>query len=113
MLRPPEDSIPLCEPETVELQGGQKATIEFSPERSSTTLQIVTPAVSKYSESSYEIRLDGNTKYGPAALPPTDVDDMAGMWRPARQAQNEVQIIIKNLSGVSRTYHTQLIGWEE
>ncbi|MFD1588716.1 hypothetical protein ACFR9U_17190 [Halorientalis brevis] len=109
----PPDALALCEPETVALDPGQKATITVTPKQSSTTLRIVTPAMSKFKDSSYRVELDGNTVYGPAALPPTDVDDMAGMWRPAKRANNDVKLIIKNLSSNPRTYHTQLVGWEE
>lgn len=113
MLSPPEDAIALCEPETVRLNGGQKATIAFEPKRSSSIVRVVTAAISKYPNSTYTVKLDGNTEYGPAALPPTDVDDMAGMWRPAKRAENDIEVIIKNVGQNRRTYHSQLVGWEE
>lgn len=109
----PEGAIPIFEPETVQLDPGQKGTITFSAKKSNTTLKIVTPAISKLKDSSYRVELDGNTEYGAAALPPTDVDDLAGCWRPAKRARNQVTITIKNLGSVTRTYHAQLVGWEE
>ncbi|WP_336001452.1 hypothetical protein [Halorientalis halophila] len=110
---PPDGAVALCEPETVSLESGQKATIEFEPKKSGTVVRVVTLAISKFPDSSYRIELDGNDEYGPAALPPTDVDDMAGMWRPAKRANNSITVTIKNLSQNPRTYHTQLVGWEE
>ena len=109
---PPEDATAFAKPETVELDGGEKATIEWEPERSGTTFYLAVLAASKAGDSSYTIKADGTTVYGPAAIPPTDIDDLVAVWNPPKQFGTSLELTIKNFGTGTRTYHAQPVGFE-
>ena len=94
------------------LNGGEKLTTTFVPDGHSGTFVLPTLAISKHVNSSYEVRLDGNTVFGPAAIPPTDIDDLGVTWLPALQFTTELKLIVKNLDSAAHTYHVQPVGWE-
>ena len=59
--------------------------------------------------------MDGNSHFGSAGFPPTDVDDLGPTWVPAIPMEDELRVIIEDLrgSGSARTYRVQPIGYEE
>lgn len=109
---PPEDATPFASPQSVELGSGQRAVITWSPSRSGTTFHMPVLAASKAADTSYEVKADGRTVFGPAAIPPTDIDDMKAIWDPPQQFDSELKLIIKNLGTGTRTYHAQPVGFE-
>ena len=109
---PPEDATSFAHPESVELQAGEKATIEWEPERSGTTFYMKVLAASKAKDTVYTIKADGSTIFGPAAVPPTDIDDLVAVWDPPKTFTTSVEITIKNLGTGTRTYHAQPVGFE-
>ncbi|WP_058366399.1 hypothetical protein [Haloparvum sedimenti] len=112
---PAEGDIPWNQPLTVELNGGEKATVEFNAEqRTNDGLVLPTLAISKYQYSSYAAWLDGETepRYGPASVPPTDVDDASVTFMPAYQFDQTLTVEVMNLSDQYREYHIQPIGFE-
>lgn len=114
-LAVPQGATPITEVETVMLDDGTKAKITFLPDESGSTFYVPVVAASKRAESSYEIVFDGaqSTKFGPAAIPPTDIDDLAAVWTPPKEFTDKVTVTIKNLSNDDgRVYHAQLLGWE-
>jgi len=113
-LQPTERSTGVHTVKSVELDSGQKATITFTPERSGSTISVPTLAVSKRNSSSYEMKIDGSNQFGPAEVPPTDIDDLAQPFPVPVEFETNMKVIIKNLSSTDRrTYHIQLIGWED
>lgn len=110
---PSEDAFAVDDVETVELQPGQKATIRFAPTRSGSTFYTPVVAMSKERESSYEVKLDGSSAWGPAAIPPTDIDDLSYLWVPSKEFEDEMVAIIKNLGSNTRQYHVLPVGWED
>jgi len=114
MIRPSDNATALAEPETVNLDGLEKATITFEPERSQTDLSLYCMAASKRQETTYQIKIDDSTKWGPARFPPADVDDKAVVWMPPEKVRHSVTVEISNLrenSGI-RQYHVLPLGWE-
>jgi hypothetical protein len=110
--QPGEGDVPFNEPVSVELDTGEQAEISFRPVQQVTELILPILAASKYQQSTYEIRVDGETVYGPAEIPPTDVDDLTVTFLPAHRFSRELTVFITNLSPTIRTYHVQPIGWE-
>lgn len=105
---------PFNESASVTLDAGQEATVTFSPDRKvQSTYFLATVAVSKFSDSDYEIETDGTTEYGPAPIPPTDPDDDSDTFRPPTTFEDMVTITVANLdSSATRTYYFQVVGWE-
>lgn len=112
---PDEESSTITEIESVSLSPGQRATVSFTPTRSSTKFMLGAVAISKRPNSSYTIKLDGTTHFGAEEVPPTDIDDVAAVWIPALPMQDELEVIVEDLrsTGDARTYHVQPIGYEE
>lgn len=109
---PPEDATAFASPQSVELASGERATISWEPDRSGTTFFMHVLAVSKAADTTYEVRCDGRTVFGPAAIPPTDIDDLKAVWDPPQTFDTDLTLIIKNLGTGSRTYHAQPVGFE-
>lgn len=107
----PQDT-PFNEPYTVTLQGGQRATIEFTPEESGTVFYLATCAISKETQTTYEIQQDQTPMYGPSYIPPTDIDDLVATWTPAKTFRTSLTVIISNTGTTERTYHIQPVGYE-
>lgn len=99
-------------PYSVDLSDGQEATVSYSPQQAGSTFFLAALGVTKATGTVYEVRADGDTIFGPAEIPPTDVDDMTVTWLPCKQFQGSLTVIISNVSGQTRTYHVQPIGFE-
>lgn len=112
---PSEDAKPVADPETVRLGPNERATVTFSPELSGTRFVVPTVAVSKRADSSYRVKMDEDTVWGPATFPPTDIDDVETVWFPARQFTESLTVKVANLrdSGGERRYQIVPIGFEE
>ncbi|QZP37750.1 hypothetical protein [Halobaculum magnesiiphilum] len=112
---PSEFDKPVNEPLTVELDGGERATFTYAP-RQQTTPGFVVPivAASKYTESSYTVWFDGRQVYGPAPIPPTDIDDLAITFLPAYEFEEQLKVRCENLSeNTPRRYTVQPVGYEK
>jgi hypothetical protein len=112
-LNVPDNAVAICEPVTLDLAASEKGTVTFTPEQSGTAVRVPTVAVSKVPDTSYTIEFDGDSPaYGPAGIPPTDIDDLATVWIVPQEFQDECIVTVKNLGSNQRTYHILLIGWE-
>ena len=110
---PGAHDIPYNDPISRELDGGQKLTVEFEPAQRVTEFVLPILAISKHPDSSYEVWLDGEPVYGPAPIPPTDVDDLVTTFYPAKRFATRMKVIVRNLSAnTPRSYSIQPIGWE-
>lgn len=110
---PDPDDTPFLSPYTVTIPAGSKATVVFEPEESSSVFHLAAVAISKEAETTYEIRDDGTPMYGPAAIPPTDIDDSTVTWVPCQRFRNSLEVIIKNVSDAQqRTYSILPMGYE-
>ena len=113
---PAEEAVAYNEPYTAVLEPGQKAIAEWEPTQSGTTFFMPILAATKAPYSTYTIKADGTTIYGPDhSIPPTDVDDLATVWWPPQEWESNLTVTIKRLSAASapQEYHIQPIGWEE
>lgn len=108
----PED-IPFNEAITREVAPGEKLIAQFEPEQRTTTFRLACLGISKHPGTTYEVRIDGNSAYGPAPIPPTDVDDLVVTWCPALSFQSELQVIVRNVGEQTRFYTIQPVGYEE
>lgn len=114
-LPDPAEASPEAEPETVVLGPGEQATVTFTPERSGTVFRIPVVAISKRADTTYTIRMDDSTEWGPdAAVPPTDIDDLQAVWIPAKRFETSLVVEVANVasSGGDRDYTIMPIGWE-
>ena len=111
---PGDDATTLSAVETVVLEPGQKATVEFTPEQSGTRVYLPAVAVSKHPTTHYRIKGDSNTLWD-AAIPPTDIDDLSAPWIPVRSFSTSLEVEVAYLaeSGGAREYHIQPVGWEQ
>jgi len=111
---PKTDDRPFCEPASVLLAAGEEATLRFEPVQNSAEFRIGTVAISKRPESEYVVRMDDETVYGPAPIPPTDIDDLEATFIPARGFEQSLEIIVRNLSDTTgtRRYSLQPVGYE-
>lgn len=112
--RPQPDDVPVNQPEKVILDGGQRARIRYRPvQRKTDGFVMPIVAVSKHPESTYRAKFDGQLRYGPSSIPPTDIDDLAVTFLPAYEFERELEIVVTNTSSsTTRTYHIQPIGFE-
>ena len=111
-----DGAVPFNSPYTAVLSPGQKVTATFTPTMSCSTFYMPVCAISKFDNSAYSIRADGNVIYGEdAALPPTDVDDLSTTWWPPREWDTKLEVTAKRLSSATgdEVYHIQPVGWEE
>jgi len=107
----PDNWFPVNEAIARTIPSGSKATYLFEPDASGLYADAV--AASKYSGLTYEVVVDGETRYGPAAVPPTDVDDMTTTHNPRLEAKRHLRVIVRNPSGVERDVTAQIRGVEE
>ncbi|MGB9987317.1 hypothetical protein [Salarchaeum japonicum] len=112
--KPDPSDAPVHETESVALEPGQKATITMSPSTSGNLHYIPTIAVSKYSGATYAVAVDGTSRFGPAAMPPTDPDNAQVTFLPCLQLRRELTVTVKDVraTGSEREYLVQVIGWE-
>lgn len=113
--QPSENAIPVNEPETVRLEPGQRATFTFTPsQRKTPGFVLPTLLGSKHPETVYKVWLDGSLKFGPAAVPPADVDRGGVTFAPAYEFSEELRVQVTNTSEAStRNVTVQPIGWEK
>ena len=109
---PSPDDTPFLEPYTASVPAGSKATITFEPEESGSTFYLAGVAISKEDQTTYELRDDGTPMYGPAAIPPTDIDDSGVTWVPCQRFRTSLQAIIKNVGPSERVYTVLPMGYE-
>ena len=110
--RPGENAVPVNEPVTVTLNAGQEATVSFAPIQNVTEHVVVTLAASKAPDTTYEVKMDGTVVFGPASIPPTDIDDTVQTFVPPRDFSQSCKVRVSNLGSSTKTYHVQLIGYE-
>jgi hypothetical protein len=105
---------PFNEPVTEQLNGGEQLTATFTPEQRTATFRLAVLGISKHPETEYTVRIDDEVVYGPAAVPPTDIDDMGlPSFIPVREMRQSLTVIVTNLSAsTARTYTIQPVGWE-
>ncbi|MFD1566013.1 hypothetical protein [Halolamina litorea] len=109
---PSPDDTPFLEPFTISVPAGSKGTVTFVPEESGSTFYLASVAISKEEQTTYEIRDDSTPMYGPAAVPPTDIDDSGVTWVPCQSFESSLKVIIKNVSSTQRTYTVLPMGYE-
>lgn len=111
---PDPSARPINDPETVELAPGEQATVTYEPDKRVTEVRFPTVAISKDKHTTYRIRVDSDDKFGPADVPPTDVDDLGPTFLPALTMRRELVIEVTRLSSAtgSVTYTVQPVGWE-
>ena len=110
---PEPGDVPLNEPVSVDLAGGEQATVTFTAStRTNEGFILPILAASKFSQSTYEVALDDENIYGPASIPPTDIDDLGVCWIPAWDFSQEIEVTVTNLSDTQRRYDVQPVGFE-
>jgi len=112
--QPTEHDKPVNEPISKTLDGGQRAIFTFEPQQQ-TTPGFVVPilAMSKHPESAYLVWFDDQLVYGPAPVPPTDIDDLQVTFMPAYEFGEELEVWCENLSSATtREYVVQPVGYE-
>jgi len=109
---PTPGDVAINEPATVELAVGERGTIEFETKNRVSELVLPTVAISKYVGCIYEIRADGRSRYGPARIPPTDIDDLGVTFLPALRFEDKLTVEVTNAGEFDRVIHAQPVGWE-
>lgn len=109
---PTPDAVPFNKPATVTLNADEKGTITFRPERRVSELVLPIIAISKHPQCVYEVRTDGDARYGPAQIPPTDIDDLQVCFFPALRFEETLTIEVSNLGSTTREINVQPVGWE-
>lgn len=107
----PED-LPFNDSLAETLQAGERLTATFEPEQADSEFVLPVLAVSKHPLSTYEVRLDGESHYGPGPVPPTDVDDLEVTWVPAPNFEQSLEVVVRNVDDVPHTYVVQAMGYE-
>lgn len=105
------DWIPVNEADGTEIPAGSKAEFTFTPDASGMQLDAV--AASKYRGLSYEVRADGDQRFGPAPIPPTDIDDMTTTHNPRLEVSRDLVITVRNPSSSTRFVAAQVRGVEQ
>jgi|AntDeeMetagen681_2_1112603.scaffolds.fasta_scaffold22937_2 hypothetical protein len=111
---PAETDRPFCEPTSVSLDSNEEATLTFRPVTNDAEFRIGTVAISKRPDSEYVVRMDEEVVFGPAPIPPTDIDDLAVTFTPARGFEQSLSITVRNLQDTTgeRLYSIQPVGYE-
>jgi len=114
-MNPPENATPLSEPVSVTLGDLERGTIGFSPERTDAKIKLWCVAISKFSEATYQVNIDGTPKWGPARFPPTDIDNQGVVWLPPARVNDSITVKITQLTenDLTRRYRILPLGWEE
>jgi hypothetical protein len=110
--QPTEGATRINEPSTATIKNGEKATFTFDADGRTNDLIIPIVAMSKLPGFVYELRSDGTDRYGPARIPPTDIDDLSVCFLPALRFSDKLTVEISNVANNERVAHVQLIGWE-
>jgi len=113
-LGPEADDVAYNQAVSASVDPGKKLIARFTTEQTAANFHLPVLLASKYSEMSYEVKLDGATEYGPAPVPPSDVDDSGGVqFAPPKEFQQTLKVIVRNLSNTTRFVIVQPQGWEE
>ena len=99
-------------PSTIELDPGERGTVRFDPKNRVSELVLPIVAMSKHDGVIYSVRADGKDRYGPAQIPPTDVDDLGVCFLPALRFEDSLTCEVTNLGTSTRRIHIQPVGWE-
>jgi len=110
--QPNAEDVAFNDPYTVEIDHEKEAEIKFTPEQSGSTFYVAAVAISKVRDTVYEIQDDGSEMFGPANIPPTDIDDLTVTWVPCKQFETSMTVYIRNFTGSPQEYHVQPIGFE-
>lgn len=105
------DWIPVNEADGAEVPAGTRAKFTFEPDASGMEVDAV--AASKFEGLTYEVSVDGDTRYGPAPIPPTDIDDMGTTHNPRMPVDRQLVITVRNPSQVDRNVAAQVRGIEQ
>jgi hypothetical protein len=108
---PEGDWIPVNEATGAEIPAGSRGTFRFEPDASG--MRIDSVAASKFAGLTYEVRVDSDTRYGPAPIPPTDIDDMVTTHNPRMEVDQKLVHIVRNPSNADRTVAAQVRGVEQ
>lgn len=108
---PEADWIPVNEASGTSVPAGSRADFTFTPDASGMQVDVV--AASKYRGLTYELRVDGDQRFGPAPIPPTDVDDLVTTHNPRMPVDREVIITVRNPSDTDRFVAAQVRGVEQ
>ncbi|MFB6302770.1 MAG: hypothetical protein ABEH78_07925 [Haloferacaceae archaeon] len=106
----PEAYKPLNDAERTNIPSGNQATFTFDPDGSGMWVDVV--AASKFDGLTYEVRVDQTRRFGPAGVPPTDIDDLNTTHKPPLEVNRQLKIIVRNPSATDRTVAAQVRGWE-
>lgn len=111
---PSPDDRPFCEAVTVDLSTNEEFTATYYPSQNDAMFRVGAVAMSKRPESEYEVWMDQERVYGPSSIPPTDIDDMAMTFLPARGFRQSMTVIVRNLKSTTgtRRYSVQPVGYE-
>ena len=104
------ECIPVNEAVGTKIGAGQKATFEFEPDASGMKVDVV--AASKYRGLTYTVKVDGDERFGPAPIPPTDIDDLSTTHNPRLPVDRHLKIRVQNPSASDRFVSAQLRGIE-
>jgi len=110
--QPADGDLPFNEPVAVTLQPSELAQLTFEPKQNSTTFVLPILAVSKHPGTEYRVKADGEVVYGPAPVPPTDIDDLQVTFIPARKFENSLLVEVVNVGNQEHRYAVQPVGWE-
>jgi hypothetical protein len=112
--KPTGTDAPFNEPVEVKLSPGERGTVTFAPDQTDGTFYLPILAASKRSDTVYKVRADGRVVYGPATIPPTDIDDLSVCFLPSREFARDLIVEITRLSTASgdQLYSVQPVGFE-
>lgn len=108
---PEGDWIPVNEATGAEIPAGNRAKFRFEPDASG--MHVDSVAASKFAGLTYEVTVDGDQRFGPAPIPPTDIDDMVTTHNPRMSVDRELVITVRNPSAADRTVAAQVRGVEQ
>ena len=111
---PTEQDRPFAETASVDLASGEEITLTYQPVSNDAEFRVGTVAISKREDTEYVLRMDDEVVFGPAPVPPTDVDDLQVTFTPALGFSQSLEVIVRNLSATTgeRSYAIQPLGYE-
>jgi len=105
------DWLPVNQAVGEEIPAGAKATFTFEPDAGK--MRVGSIGVSKHIGLTYTVKVDGEERFGPAPIPPTDIDNSAQTHEPRLPVDRTLSVIVKNPSSVNRFVAAQLRGIEQ
>lgn len=112
--QPAPDDVGVHEVAAAYLAPGEKVTVTLKPETSGNLHRIFSVPMSRHANATYEVVIDGTTRFGPAPSPPTEVDDLGVTFVPTLRLQRSMELIIRDTrtTGNERPYLMHVLGWE-